>query len=279
MSADDMLIDRSLLFVPGSRPERFDKALAAGADLVVIDLEDAVAAADKVSARAALAAWCSSAEQRPGRRVVVRINAADTEWFAEDLAVAAMPGVFGVMLPKAEQVESIDAVATAREGLRVLPLIETAIGFDNSRAIARSPGVQRLVFGTIDFALDLGLDGEDDPLLFFRSRLVLESRLAGIAAPIDGVTVAIDDAEQLRHDTLRARQLGFGGKLCIHPKQVDGVNRHFAPSDAEAAWARRVLDAAAASAGAAVQLDGKMIDKPVILRAEALMLEAARRAA
>jgi citrate lyase subunit beta / citryl-CoA lyase len=268
-----MLIDRSFLFVPATRPERFDRALAAGADLVVIDLEDAVPPADKPAARDALANWL-----KPEHRVIVRVNAADTPWFADDLKLAAQPGVFGVMLAKAEQVEAIDAVATAKEDLRVLPLIESGLGIDNARAIARSRGVQRLAFGSIDFQVDLGIEGEDEALLYFRSRLVLESRLAGLQPPVDGVTVAIEDAAQLEHDTLRARRLGFGGKLCIHPKQVDGVNRHFAPTADEAAWARQVLDAAAASNGAAVKVDGKMVDKPVILRAEAVMKEAARRA-
>ena len=127
------------------------------------------------------------------------------------------------------------------------------------------------VFGSIDFQVDLGMrDALEDELLFFRSQLVLTSRLAGLQAPVDGVSTAIDDADQLRDDVLRARRLGFGGKLCIHPRQVASVNRHFAPSAAERAWAQRVLDAAAASGGAAIAVDGKMVDKPVILRAQAI---------
>lgn len=265
-----MALQRSLLFVPGSRPERFDKALAAGADAVIVDLEDAVAPADKLSARESLRAWL-----RPEHAVVVRINAADTPWFADDIALCAQPGVAAVMLPKAERAETLAALMEAG-AKSVLPLIESAAGFAALRIIAAAPGVQRLVFGSIDFQLDLGMrDAHEDELLYFRSQIVLASRLAGLAAPIDGVSTAIDDAEALHADVQRARRLGFGGKLCIHPKQVAGVHRGFAPSADELAWAQRVLDAAAAAGGAAIAVDGKMVDKPVLLRAERLVAEAA----
>jgi citrate lyase subunit beta/citryl-CoA lyase len=136
--------------------------------------------------------------------------------------------------------------------------------------------VQRLVFGSIDFQLDLGMrDAQEDELLYFRSQIVLASRLAGLVSPIDGVSTAIDHAEALHTDVQRASRLGFGGKLCIHPKQVAGVHRGFAPSAEELAWARRVLAASAAAGGAAIAVDGKMVDKPVLLRAERLVAEAA----
>jgi citrate lyase subunit beta/citryl-CoA lyase len=262
-------VARSLLFVPGSRPDRFDKALAAGADAVVVDLEDAVAPGDKDRARDALATWLA-----PDRSVIVRINGADTAWFRGDLALCGRPGIAAVMLPKAERAEEIAAVRDA--GARaVLPLVESAAGFAALPAIAGAPGVQRLAFGSLDFQIDLGMrDALEDELLFFRSQLVLASRLAELQPPVDGVSTAIDDADRLREDVLRARRLGFGGKLCIHPRQVEGVNRHFAPGEAERAWAQRVLDAAAASGGAAVAVDGKMVDKPVILRAQAIVRDA-----
>lgn len=260
---------RSLLFVPGSRPERFDKALAAGADAVIVDLEDAVAPHEKERARAALAAWLD-----PARPVLVRINAVDTPWFGEDLALCAHPGVAAVMLPKAEHIDDL-ARLRAAGAVQLVPLIESAAGMAALATIAAAPGVQRLAFGSIDIQVDLGMrDALEDELLYFRSQLVLASRLAGLLAPVDGVSTSLDDAERLRVDVLRARRLGFGGKLCIHPRQVEGVNRHFAPSQAEQAWARRVLEAAAAAAGAAVALDGRMIDKPVILRAQAILRDA-----
>ena len=139
------------------------------------------------------------------------------------------------------------------------------------------PQVKRLVFGSIDLQADLGIAGDGDELLLFRSQLVLQSRLAGLAPPVDGVCTAIDDAAALDAETQRARRLGFGAKLCIHPRQVDAVNRGFTPSADELAWARHVLDAAAASGGAAVAVDDKMVDKPVLLRAQALLQQARDR--
>ncbi|MBX3615510.1 MAG: CoA ester lyase, partial [Burkholderiaceae bacterium] len=166
-------IARSLLFVPGSRPDRFDKALVAGADAVVVDLEDAVAPGDKDRARDALAAWLA-----PDRSVIVRINGADTEWFRGDLALCGRPGVAAVMLPKAERAGDIAAVRGAGAPA-VLPLVESAAGFVALPAIAGAPGVQRLAFGSLDFQIDLGMrDALEDELLFFRSQLVLASRLA-----------------------------------------------------------------------------------------------------
>lgn len=263
---------RSLLFVPGNRADRFDKALAAGADAVIIDLEDAVQPAAKLEAREAVRDWLGRSPA--GRPVLLRINAAETAWFADDLGLCASPALAGVMLPKAESAAQLAAVQAAGARMQ-LPLIESAAGFAALNEIARTPGVQRLAFGSIDFQLDLGMrDALEDELLYFRSQIVLASRLAGIAAPIDGVSTAIDDAARLQADVQRARRLGFGGKLCIHPRQVVGVHAGFAPSADELAWANRVLEGAAAAGGAAFALDGKMVDKPVLLRAEAMLREA-----
>jgi citrate lyase subunit beta/citryl-CoA lyase len=264
-------IARSYLFVPGNRPERFDKACAAGADAVIVDLEDAVPPAEKDAARAAVAQWLS-----PQQPVLVRINGADSTWFERDLDLCGLPGVAGIVLPKAERVDDIVRL-TERGAPLVLPLIETAQGMWNAHAVAQARGVQRLMFGSIDFQLDAGIDGEGEELLYFRSQLVLVSRIAGLQPPVDGVTVSIDDAAQLNADTQRARRLGFGGKLCIHPKQVAGVNQCFMPGAEEIDWAHRVLRAAAEADGAAVALDGKMVDLPVIRKAEDIVREAARR--
>lgn len=269
--AESKPLARTYLFVPGSRAERFDKACAAGADAVIVDLEDAVAPADKDAARGALATWLS-----PARSVLVRINSADTRWFDDDLALCRLPGVAGIVLPKAGEPGELLALRNAG-AQEIYPLIETAYGFENARVLAEAPGVQRLMFGSIDFKLDLGIEGDDDALLYFRSQLVLASRLASVQPPVDGVSTAIEDAAELEHDTRRARRLGFGGKLCIHPKQVAKVNQCFSPSEEEIAWAKRVLNASAASGGAAVAVDGKMVDRPVILRAQQIADEAARR--
>ncbi len=264
----------SLLFVPASRPERIAKALAAGADAVIVDLEDAVAPADKDAARAALAAALD-----PARPVMVRINGADSTWFAEDLELLGHPGVAAVVLPKAEDADDVAVVAQAVAGRPVLPLVESALGFEQRLALAHAPGVQRLVFGHIDFQADMGMRCDEEELLPFRAALVLASRLADIAAPIDGVTTAIDDEALLRADARRARRLGFGGKLCIHPRQVAVVNACFTPSADEVAWARRVIEADANAGGAAVAVDGKMVDRPVVLRAQAILSEVSARAA
>ena len=261
---------RSYLFVPANRPDRFDKACAAGADAVIVDLEDAVPASDKQAAREALAAWVS-----PEHPVLVRINSADSEWFRDDLALCGLPGVAGVVLPKAEKEQDLATIAAAGAQV-ILPLIESALGMWNAPGLARAPRVERLVFGAIDFSFDLRIKEGDEELLYFRSQLVLVSRVAGIQAPVDGVTVDIDDLDWVREDTERARALGFGGKLCIHPKQVSVVNAGFAPTDAERDWATRVLEAAANANGAAVALDGKMVDRPVILIAQQMLEDAAR---
>ncbi|MBI5256578.1 MAG: CoA ester lyase [Burkholderiales bacterium] len=267
---------RSLLFVPGNRPERFDKALAAGADAVIIDLEDAVAPSDKAGAREAVRGWLAMRPAAPepstARPLILRVNGADTPWFDDDLALAA--SVSAVMLPKAERAASLARLMAA--GARaVLPLVESGTGLAALDELARAPGVLCLAFGSIDLQVDLGLrDALEDELLPWRLQLVLASRLAGIGPPIDGVSTAIDDAERLHTDVRRARRLGFGGKLCIHPRQIEGVHRGFAPSADELDWARRVIEAAGAAGGAAVAVDGKMVDTPVLKRAEALLREA-----
>lgn len=265
------MTDRSFLFVPGNRPERFDKACAAGADVTLIDLEDAVAPAEKAAARAAVVAWLA-----PERSVYLRINGAESDWFDDDLPVLSRPGVRGVVVSKAEHAATVSAIRAAAPAMPVIALIESAVGLRNAESIA-SAGVARFAFGSIDFQLDLGIAGEREELLFARSSLVLVSRLAGLPPPIDGVTTALDDTAQLADDVDYARRLGFGGKLCIHPRQVEAVNAGFLPPPADVQWAQRVLDAAAQAQDNAVRLDGKMIDRPVIERARAIVHSARRQ--
>jgi len=268
-------IPRSYLFVPGNRPDRFAKALASAAHAVIVDLEDAVPAAEKTAARNAVANWLN-----PAQPVIVRINGVDTNWFRDDVTICHMPGVAAIMLPKTEGIEHLRRVEELLGGSQpILTLIETAQGYANALEIAQDAAVHRLVFGAIDFQLDLGIQGDAEELLYFRSHLVLVSRLAGIAPPVDGINTEIDDPEKLRASTLRARRLGFGGKLCIHPKQIPAVNQCFRPTTEEIAWAKRVLEVAEAASGAAVADNGQMIDRPVILQAERILQEAARTAA
>jgi len=267
---------RSLLFVPATKPERFAKALDSGADCIVIDLEDAVAEGSKDAARDQLARYLSQSDPERLARVVVRANASGTPWHADDLALLrgwAGRGV-AVMLPKSEDPAALRDAARALGGeARAVALIESLAGLDAADALARDPQVARLAFGHLDFQLDLGMraSAEEPELAFARNALVAASRRAGLPAPIDGVTVDTGDAERLAADARRARAFGFGGKLCIHPMQVAGVNEVLGHSEAERAWARRVLEEAARRGGEAFSLDGRMVDLPVIRAARAIL--------
>lgn len=266
---------RSYLFVPGDRPERFEKALASAADAVVVDLEDAVASQAKGSARDAVATLLAS--RRGCERLVVRINDESTPWFDADLALLRAGSAAAVMLPKAERGASIERVRSTCPTIVVLPLIESARGVLAAEELVAVEGVQRLVFGTLDYALDMDLRGPLATTLGLdaaAARLGLVSRAGGLLPPVAGVTVAIDDEAQLRADMERAQAHGFAAKLCIHPKQIAPVHQMLAPSADESSWAERVLAAAERAAGAAVQLDGRMVDKPVIERARRIVQRA-----
>lgn len=273
---------RSFLFVPGDRPERIPKALAAGADAVIADLEDAVAPAAKPAAAEALrAAWPALRQQQQALpqppALLLRCNAAGTPWFEADRALAAALQPDGLVLPKAEAATPLRALAAALgPAVALLPLIESAAGLAAVRDIAASGVARRLLLGHLDLQADLGLACGDDEreLDPVRLELVLASRLAGLPPPVDGVTVATDDAERLAADLQRALRFGFGGKLCIHPRQVAGVHAGFAPTPERLAWAERVR--AAAAAGGVVQLDGRMVDAPVIKLAERVVAAARR---
>ena len=270
MNAGMQQAARTYLFVPGDRPDRFAKAFASGADAVVIDLEDAVAPSQKEAARAALAAWCSGTHQHQAQ-LVVRINDEASEWFDADLALLRTLGPCSVMLPKAESAQQVERIIAALvPGTDVIALVESARGLLEVDAIARASGVQRLAFGTLDYALDLGLTDDPRGLLYPASRIGLASKMADLPPPIAGITAAIDDDFALRRDFDLARACGFGAKLCIHPRQIDTVHVMLAPTPEQCDWAARVLAAAHAGIGA-VQVDGKMVDRPVLLRARAIL--------
>lgn len=267
---------RSYLFVPANRPDRYAKALASGADAVIIDLEDAVAPAIKTQARDSLSDWLAQQTQ-PQEQVWVRINAADTPWHADDVACFANAPIAGIVLPKADGCDAIRHITQhftgARSRARLLPLIETAVGVAQMRQIAQAEHVERLVFGSIDLQVDLGIQCEplESELSHLRVEMVLASRLANIAQPVDGVTTSFDDVPFLTAAVARARRLGFGAKLCIHPRQVDVVNQGFLPNEQELSWAAAVMEAVAKSDGGAISLNGKMIDQPVIMQAERIL--------
>jgi citrate lyase subunit beta/citryl-CoA lyase len=260
----------SYLFVPGNRPERFAKALAAGAGAIVLDLEDAVAPADKAAARQAIADWVAGAGVAP-ERLVVRINDTLSPWYADDLAMIQAAGIKQVMLPKTEFAEQVKmTIAGTAADVVVLPLVETARGINNVESIALADGVQRIAFGTLDYAADLNLSGDERGLIYSYSKIAIASRSAELAPPIAGVTPNLDDPGRTEADFAFARAFGCTAKLCIHPKQVEIVERLSRPTEQEVAWAEKVLAAAENSAGA-IQVDGKMVDRPVVLKAEAII--------
>ncbi len=269
MAATSDPLPRTYLFVPGTRPERFAKALASGADCVLLDLEDAVAADDKAQALNAIAQWFTSAAPADRDRIAVRINDAGSPHFGDDLRALQACGCTQLVLPKAEEPWQIAAVTTAIPGARVLALIESARGVARVDEVADTRGVTRLLFGTLDFALDLDIDIADDAsgLAYAAGRIAIASRVAGLPAPVAGVTPQLDDSARLLADLAQSRRLGFGAKLCIHPSQVAPIHAALRPTEHALDWARRVLVADAASPGAA-RLDGRMVDRPVVLQAQ-----------
>jgi citrate lyase subunit beta/citryl-CoA lyase len=256
---------RSLLFVPGDRPERFAKAAASGADLVIVDLEDAVPEDGKDAARAHLRAWLED-----GHDAVVRVNAPGTPWFEADLEVAARLAA-PVMVPKAE--EPAVLAETARylgDRSALIPLVETALGVVRAYEVCSVPGVVRAALGNVDLAVQLGVAHDDRlALAHARSALVAASAAAEVCPPVDGVTTAVRDTETLEEDVAHARRLGFTAKLCIHPAQVPGVAAGFAPSEREREWARSVL----ATDGELAVVDGHMVDRPVVERARRILAD------
>lgn len=272
----------SFLFVPGDRPERFAKALASGAGAVIIDWEDAVGPADKPGARQHLAQALVGFSAAERARLLLRINATGTPWHADDLAqlpALAAQGLGAVVLPKSESAAMLEPVARALgpDGV-LLPLIESAAGLDALRAIAGAPRVLRLVFGHLDFQADLGLacDPGEEELVPVRLQLVLASRLAGLVAPVDGVSTETKDMAVVRGHAARALRGGFGAKLCIHPAQVAAVHAAFAPTPEQVDWARRVLAGFEAAGGGVFSVDGRMVDAPVVALARQMLQRAGR---
>jgi citrate lyase subunit beta/citryl-CoA lyase len=264
----DPSLASTFLFVPADRPERFDKAVNSGADAVIIDLEDAVAPANRPAAREQVVAWL-----RGGGVAVIRVNARGTA--DHDADVAALRGLATtVMLAKTESSDDADATAAAvGPGTRVIALIETARGILAAADIARAGAVSRLAFGNVDLGVELGVDAANRTgLLTARSIVNLASAAAGLTGPIDGVTTVFDDETVVSDDAAYAASLGFRGKLCIHPRQVAPVASGFRPTEAEIAWAASIL--ASGNGGEARTVDGAMVDRPVLERARQIALRA-----
>jgi citrate lyase subunit beta/citryl-CoA lyase len=280
---------RSLLFAPGNHARRVQKALSLEADAVILDLEDAVATAEKPATRAMVAA----ALERPRRGLFyVRVNAVDTEFCYGDLVAVVQPGLDGIILPKVESpsgVTTIDWLLAQLERDRRLPLgdidlipiIETARGVQQIDAIlAAGTRVRCIAFGAGDFTLDVNMtwSRSETELAHARAVVVTAARAAGIDAPLDTVWVDLTDPEGLEASARTALGYGFQGKMCIHPDQIAVVNRVFTPGDTEVAFSNRVTAAfakAEAEGSAAIQLDGKFIDYPIVYRAQRVLQKVA----
>ncbi|TGO06670.1 HpcH/HpaI aldolase/citrate lyase family protein [Serinibacter arcticus] len=270
------------LYVPGSRPDRFDKALATGADLLILDLEDAVAPESKDAAREAVVAWVGRffGTGDGGRPVLqVRVNAVGTPWHDADLAaLASLPAAAGaveVRLPKVEGTDGLDDVVAAAGPRPVTAILETARGVEAAVAVAAHPAVTRLALGESDLRSDLGTGTGPDaeaPITYARVRLLFAARAAGLDAPMLSAYPAIRDLDGLLADTVRGRALGASGRVAIHPSQLPVIARAFAPSRDEVAWARAVVVALETSGGAVTRLpDGAMVDPAMRGRATRIL--------
>ena len=277
---------RSLIFVPGNRANMLERALAFDADIVMVDLEDSVPAAEKVAARALAGQWVP-ALRRAGRRVMVRANSLDTGLTGEELAAVISPDLYGVSVGKTEsawdlrELERIIAPLEAAAGLeygqvKLIPWIESARAVINVSGMAAAlPRTPAIAFGAEDYTNDLGIRRTDAGAEVHhpRAAIAIAARAAGVAA-LDSPYVAFQNPEGLAQDAAAARQLGYTGKFAIHPAQLEAINQAFSPLPEDVAYARRVVEAwaeAEAAGRGSLALDGKMVDVPVVKRAQNLL--------
>lgn len=272
---------RSLLFTPGNHPRKVEKVFASGADVAILDLEDAVAVSEKTASRAPVIEALKGERDCLG---YIRVNAADTEYYQDDLAAAVGPWLDGIMIPKVESAEQLLAADAqindleSKQGMElgaldIMPIIETAKGLDAVSDIAACGSrVRRLSFGAVDLAKDLNmrLSLDEWELTPPRAAIVLASRVAGLEPPLDSVWVHFRDTDGLVQSAERVRDMGFQGKMCIHPDQVSPVNDVFTPTDEEVAKAETIVAAfedAEAKGSASIQVDGFFVDYPVVEQA------------
>jgi citrate lyase beta subunit len=261
---------RSLLFVPADDERKLRRALESAADAVILDLEDSVSPARKTAARMRAAEVLANPPTR--RKLFVRINTPLSRAGAEDVATLRGTPELGVVVPKCD----MRALAACDIDADLIALVETARGVTELGQIAEHARVVAMQIGGQDLGAELGWIPREDGLhlLYLRSRLVLESAAAGLMPPIDVVATTWRDPDAVREEARVARSLGFGGKACVHPDQVDPVNLAFTPTDTELRWARSVLEAhdRAASAGIGVSSAGDgMVDVAVVRRAHRVL--------
>ena len=268
---------KTWLFVPATRIDRVEKAFASGADAVIVDLEDAVAQADKAQARAALKAYYAAEHEAQGYRPIwLRINQANSAEFAKDLALCQqLPKLAGVLLAKAEQAADIEKV-NQETGLPVIAVIENAIGLYRADEIAEAHGMVAFSYGFLDLCNDLqvqvGTASADIIANQIRYQLILTSKVHQLLAPIDSVYADFDDSAGLHKRVQLWSQMGMSGMLCIHPKQVDIVKEALQPTESEIEFAQRVVAEYERSGQAIFKVDSNMVDAPVIERSHQLLL-------
>jgi citrate lyase subunit beta/citryl-CoA lyase len=252
-----------LLFVPGDRPDRFEKAASGEASGAILDLEDAVSVDRKAFAREATAAYLNGSYDPS--RIAVRVNARNSPWFAEDIAMMQTRPVGAVILPKTADAATVRTVSAALEGVDIIAMIESASGVLHAAEIAAHPRCIALAFGPFDLAADLGSADTWDTLLPHRAQVVVAARAHGKCV-LDGPTIGFTDLTQTKTDAYAAKRLGYDGKLLIHPAQIAPARSAFLPDAAEIARARRII--AAAERAMPAVLDGQMIDAPLVLAAQ-----------
>jgi citrate lyase beta subunit len=270
-------LETTYLFVPGTHPLRFEKALNSGADNVIVDLEDAVSVEEKGQALENTIVELKKGLSRP---IFVRLNTIDSPWFDEnvnglvELAESGTTSLKGIVLPKVETAASLESLrALFPEHIQIVGLVETAVGVHNAVEIAAAAGLTRLAIGAVDLSEDLGAEKDSSIIDFAYAQVVIASRIAKIMPPLASPPMALRDPAAIETNARRLRGMGLGGHLCIHPDQVAPIHAGFAPSSQEINWAARVMD----SVGGAVQVDGEMVDKPVRDKAARILAEAGRR--
>ena len=276
---------RTFLFAPANHPRRTEKAFTLGADAVILDLEDACAVSEKVASRPKAVLAMQQPRQCLG---YIRVNPMSTIYAYGDLVETVQAGVDGLILPKVETASEAQTAAwlmTELErsrglplgGLDLIPIIETAKGIANlGDILSHCPRIRRVAFGAGDFTLDLNLKWSRDEteLLAYRNQVVLMSRAHDKEPPIDTVWVDLKDAEGFECSTNKIRDLGFQGKLCIHPDQIPVVNKAFTPTEAQVQRATKIVEAFAAAEAAgssSIQLDGQFIDYPIVYAAQRIV--------
>ncbi|MCG8560359.1 MAG: CoA ester lyase [Hyphomicrobiales bacterium] len=277
--------NRTFIFAPGNHARKVEKVFGTGADAVILDLEDAVAVAEKEATRARIVA----ALQGPRRcRGYVRVNDITTEFCFGDLEAVVGPGLDGVVLPKVESaadVTMIDWVVGNLErkagmtvgAIDLIPIIETGRGLAAAREICGAGGrLKRVSFGAGDYTRDMGMDWtlEETELASAQAEIVLASRISELEPPLDTVFIHIREHDHFKRSAERGRRLGFQGKLCIHPDQVPIANAAFAPTEEETAWARRIVESfaeAEAAGSASIQVDGYFVDYPIVVKARRIV--------